>query len=80
LAELCNTITRQAIELESCSNPLRIQQVFWFKLKKMLLVLGLGFSMGNVIMGECFSLPGLVCLALGANPTSHFLVQAFSGN
>jgi len=28
LAELCNRITRQAIELESCSNPLRIQQVF----------------------------------------------------
>jgi len=27
LAELCNPITRQAIELESCSNPLRIQQV-----------------------------------------------------
>jgi len=26
-AELCNPITRQAIELESCSNPLRIQQV-----------------------------------------------------
>jgi len=25
--ELCNPITRQAIELESCSNPLRIQQV-----------------------------------------------------
>jgi len=27
LAELCNPITRQAIELESCSNPLRIQKV-----------------------------------------------------
>ena len=27
LAELCNPITHQAIELESCSNPLRIQQV-----------------------------------------------------
>jgi len=26
LAESCNPITRQAIELESCSNPLRIQQ------------------------------------------------------
>ena len=26
-AELCNPKTRQAIELESCSNPLRIQQV-----------------------------------------------------
>ena len=27
LAEFCNPITCQAIELESCSNPLRIQQV-----------------------------------------------------
>jgi len=26
-AEVCNPITRQAIELESCSNPLRIQPV-----------------------------------------------------
>jgi len=26
-AEFCNPVTRQAIELESCSNPLRIQQV-----------------------------------------------------
>jgi len=26
-AELCNPITRQAVELESCSNPLRIKQV-----------------------------------------------------
>jgi len=28
LAEFCNTITCQLIELESCSNPLQIQQVF----------------------------------------------------
>jgi len=27
LAELCNPITREAIELESCSYPLQIQQV-----------------------------------------------------
>jgi len=27
LAELCNPITYQTIELESCSNSLRIQQV-----------------------------------------------------
>jgi len=27
LVELCNPITHQAIELESCPNPLRIQQV-----------------------------------------------------
>jgi len=34
LAELCNPITRQAIELESCSKPLRIQQVLQSKSKK----------------------------------------------
>jgi len=27
-AKLCNSITCQQLELESCSNPLRIQQVF----------------------------------------------------
>jgi len=27
-AKLCNPITCQPLELESCSNPLRIQQVF----------------------------------------------------
>jgi len=28
LAQVCNTISRQPIGLESCSNHLRIQQVF----------------------------------------------------
>ena len=32
--KLCNPITRQANELESCSNSLRIQQVLLSKLKK----------------------------------------------
>jgi len=32
-AELCNTITRQPIELESCSNPLRIRKIFLLRLK-----------------------------------------------
>jgi len=31
-AKVCNAITRQPIELESCSNHLRIQQVFWLRL------------------------------------------------
>jgi len=34
LAELCNPIARQAIELESCSNHPRIQQVLQSKPKK----------------------------------------------
>ena len=33
LAELCNPVTRQAIALENCSNPLRIQGVLWLKSK-----------------------------------------------
>ena len=32
LAKFCNTVTRQPIELGSCSNPLQIQQVFWYRL------------------------------------------------
>jgi len=48
LAELCNPIIRQAIELESCSNPLRIKQVLKSKSKKQIFVLGLSFSGGNV--------------------------------
>jgi len=38
-AELCNTIHHQPMKLESCSNPLRIQQVFYFRLKSFFFVL-----------------------------------------
>jgi len=75
-ANLCNSITRQPIELESSSNPLRIQQVFWLSSKKKIFVLDLGFSWGKVESG------GYLCvffsclyLALVANPLRHFLVQ-----
>jgi len=50
-AELCNTISHQAIELESSSNPLWIQQVFQFRLKK---IVRFGHSGDNVIMMACF--------------------------
>jgi len=45
-AKLCNTITRQAVKLERCSNPLRIQvgTSFSFDFKKCLFIFGLGFS------------------------------------
>jgi len=43
LAELCNPITRQAIEPESYSNHPRIQQVLWSKSKKTFFVFGGGF-------------------------------------
>jgi len=50
-AELCNPITCQAIELESCSNPLRIQQVLYSKSKKNFFVFGGGFSGGTPQVG-----------------------------
>jgi len=41
-------------------------------LKKTFLVLSLGFSMCDVIMGACFHFFGPVYLALGTNPTGLF--------
>jgi len=55
-AELCNPTTRQALELESCSNPLRIQQVLQRKSKKRFFVFGGGFRGGHHKWG-CFWLP-----------------------
>jgi len=38
---------------------------------------GLGFSVGDVIMGSRFRLFGQFYLALGANPLSQFMAQVF---
>ena len=46
-AELCNPITRQAIELESCSNPLWIQQVLYLKSQKKFIRFWCEFSGGE---------------------------------
>jgi len=54
LAELCNTITRQPIELWSCSNHLRIREVFYFRLKKFFRF-GLGFVVSDITVGACFN-------------------------
>jgi len=56
LAELCNPITRQAIELERRSNTLRIQPVLSSKSKKKFFVLGLSFSGENVTCSGVFAL------------------------
>ena len=40
-------ITLQPLELESCSNPLRIQQVFWLKSKKNIFHFWWGFAVGT---------------------------------
>jgi len=77
-AELCNTITRQAMELESCSN-LRIREVFWLRFLKICFVLGLGFSVGDVIMWGMFLLFWPILPGLGRQPKSHFLGSSFFG-
>jgi len=51
--KVCNAMICQPIELESCSNPLRIQQVF-NSLLKIFFVLSFGFSEGDVTMRACF--------------------------
>jgi len=58
-AEICNPITRQAIELESCSNLLQIQQVLQSKSEKNFSFL-LGFFVGERHKWDCFwqPLPG----------------------
>jgi len=48
-AKLCFAITRQPIELESCSKPLRIQKVFWLRLKNNFFCFG--FYGGDVTSG-----------------------------
>jgi len=61
-ANLCNAITCQPIELQNCSNPLRIQQVFYLRSKNIFFVLDCGFLKWghDVVMFLCFRscLPG----------------------
>ena len=49
--QVCQAITRQPIELESCANHLWIRQVFYLRLKKNF-VLGLWFSGRGVTSGR----------------------------
>ena len=70
-------ITRQSLELESCSNPLRIREVFWFKLKK---TAKFCFFVCYVIIGVGLRIFGRVHLALSANPTSNFRLKSCLGN
>jgi len=57
--ELCNPVTRQAIELKNCSNPLRIQQVLQSK-SKTNFSFSVGFFRGRTPQVGCFwpPLPG----------------------
>ena len=66
--------TRQAIELERCSNNLRIPQDFQFRF---FFSFGFGVLWVTSQMRVLLRIFGRVYLALGANPTSHFLTQVF---
>jgi len=69
---------RQPLELESCSNRLWIQQVFWLRSKKTFFVFGLTFHGGDVTMRACFQIFGHLYLALGPNPLTHSFESKFS--
>ena len=73
-AELCNTITRQAIELESCLNPLRIQHVLSSKSKNKFFHIRWGVFGGNATSGGVF---GYIYLALGPNLLGHYYGSRF---
>ena len=77
LAELCNPITRQAIEVESFSNPLRIQPVLHLKSIKKNFGIGGGFSGGTLQVGvflATFTWPW------APNPWAIIMAQDFFGN
>jgi len=78
LTKVCSTVTRQPIELKSCSNHLRIRQVFSFRWKKQFFPFGFGVLWGWRHNGGIFSrLFGQVYLALGANPMGYFFGSRF---
>jgi len=78
LAELCNPITRQAIEPESYPNHQPIQQVLQSKPKKKnIFVFGGEISGGDVTKKACFENFGHLWPALGPNPLTHSFGSKF---
>jgi len=71
LTKICNSITRQQIELESCSNPPQTRQVFQFRSKKTFFCFGFGVLFEWRHNGACFRLFGQVYLAPGVNPKNQ---------
>ena len=70
-------ITRQPLKLESCSNPLRIQQVFWLKSKKKHFSFSVGGSLGGPPQVEVFQNFGHLWPALGPNLLTHSFDSKF---
>ena len=71
-------ITCQPIKQESCSNPLRIWEFFLFQLKIFISILGLGFSVGDVISGVVFAFLAKFTWSWSPTQLAIFLVQNFS--
>jgi len=76
LAEICNPITRQAVELENYPNHPRIQQ-FVIEIEKNVFRFRWGVSGGEVTKKACFGNFGLLWLALGPNPLTHSFGSKF---
>jgi len=80
LDQICNSISCQPNELERCSNPLHIQQVFSFRLKKKFFVLGLGFSLGGIISGSVFAFSAEFTWPWVPTQWAIFLLKFIFGN
>jgi len=77
LAELCNPITRQAIQLESCPNIHGFSKSCSQNRKKTFVVFGGVISGGDVTKKSCFGNFGHICPALGPNPLTHSFGSKF---
>ena len=71
-------INRQLLELETCSNPLRIQQVFQSKSKKTIFGFGGRFSGGDVTKRTCFGNFSHLLPVLGPNALTQRLRVAYN--
>jgi len=67
-----NAITRQPIELDSCSNPLKTREVLQLRFFKNWKILDFCFFVDDVIIGVGFAVFGWCHRALDADPTSRF--------
>jgi len=68
---MIKAITCQQIEQNSCSNPLEMRKVLYFRLKK-LGSFGFEFLVGGVMLGVGLGFFGLRHRDLGPNPKRQF--------
>ena len=70
-------MNRQPLELESCSNPLRIQQVLESKSKKKCFRFRFGFSGGTATSGGVYAFFSHLWPALGPYPLGNSFASRF---